>query len=547
MADVSKNDNDEFTAKLGIMSLLAIFQDILPTYRIRVPSQAEMNVRVSKDTKKMWDYERDLLTHYRLYLQLLEKTWNNGGGKGESSNGGTTPPTGLAVASILCLSELLKSNYHFNFRSNILTVLVRQSNNKRCTKVSQACCDALKHVFATDAQGDVSLEATKLLAKMIKERPNRIRPDVLRTFLSLPLRVHEDEAQAAKLASVANAKKRKKDAEAAEIEDEMKEGESNVDKIALARAQSDTLHSVTLTYFRVLKSEADAKGGRASINPTTDTAVDLLSPALEGLAKFAHLINIDTVVDLLAVLRTLLKERSDTLPIDAALNCILTAFQTLQGPGREMQIDQKEYVTPLYRQLSRLCTDKNSSHTELALKCLSLAFLKRREYSTVRVAAFFKQICTVSLHAPPHTAAPLLAFSRQLVQRYPSVQQLLENEQDVITTGSYTPDVEDPEHSNPHATSAWELSLSKFRIHESVAKQAIGTAEQKIPQLPRESPDRIRATILRDIKEGHIGYRRSMRKHPLSQGGGRGGRDKRNRNNQIRFIAPRNTSQYHLL
>eukprot|EP00957_Ditylum_brightwellii_P052490 3980589-Ditylum_brightwellii.AAC.1 len=53
-----------------------------------------------------------------------------------------------------------------------------------------------------------------------------------------------------------------------------------------------------------------------------------------------------------------------------------------------MQIDQKEYVTPLYRQLSRLCTDKNSSHTELALKCLSLAFLKRREYSTVRVAAF---------------------------------------------------------------------------------------------------------------------------------------------------------------
>jgi nucleolar complex protein 3 len=93
-----------------------------------------------------------------------------------------------------------------------------------------------------------------------------------------------------------------------------------------------------LTYFRILKSD----------NLTSE----LLSPALEGLAKFAHLINYETVIDLLSVLKTLLK-KVDDLPLDASLNCILTAFQTLQGPGREMKIDQKEYITPLYTQLPR--------------------------------------------------------------------------------------------------------------------------------------------------------------------------------------------------
>jgi nucleolar complex protein 3 len=147
-----------------------------------------------------------------------------------------------------------------------------------------------------------------------------------------------DEAQAAKLAAAANAKKRKRNKEEAEIESELKEGSSSVDKIVLARAQSDTLQAVTLVYFAILKSDhCDS---------------NLLPSALEGLAKFAHLINFETVVDLLEVLKTLLK-RVDDLSLDASLQCILTAFQTLEGPGRELKIDQKEYITPLYSQLPR--------------------------------------------------------------------------------------------------------------------------------------------------------------------------------------------------
>ncbi|KAL3945584.1 MAG: hypothetical protein SGBAC_000324 [Bacillariaceae sp.] len=510
LARPHKNGEDEYIATLGVMSLLAIFKDVLPSYRIRLPTDAERAGKVSKETKQLWDYERAILTYYQHYLQLLEKQWERG------QNG----PSRLGMTCILSLCELLKIGYHFNFRSNLLTMVVRQMNNRSCEKVSEACCQAIEHVFAKDAQGEVSMEAARLVSKLIKDYKGVLLPNVVRTFIRLPLRVHVDEAQAAKLASQANKKKRKKDRELAEIEDELKEGSGTVDKIVLARCQSETLQSVILTYFRILKS-ADSK-----------TKKDLLPVALEGLAKFVHLINMDTVVDLLDVLKQLLTD-VDNMPLEASLNCALTAFQALQGPGREMQIDQKEYITPLYSQLARLGTDENSRpNTERMIKCLTSAFIQRREYSTVRIAAFIKQIFTVALHAPPYTSVPLMAVARQILQRYSSVHQMLDSESDVITSGQYTPDVQDPEHSNPFSTSAWELATLKFHVNPAVQTQANAASTLKLLQMPGESPQRLWPDMLRDADEVYIECRRIQKRHPLSAKGNR---------QQYRFIRPRKT------
>lgn len=509
---LASDQTSSLSAKLALLSLLAIFKDILPSYRIRLPSTKEMAVKVSKDTKKLWDYEQAMLAHYQDYLKLLEKTWDQ-----HKQN-----PDSLAITAILCLCELLKSAYHFNFRSNLLTAVIRPMNHP-LPQISQACCTAVGDVLAGDAQGQVALEATRQVAKMIRDRHFKVQPKVLQVFTRLPLRVHVDEAQAAKLATQANAKKRKRDKETAEIESEFKESQATVDKIVLARCQSDMLQAVTLTYFRILKSE-DLQARHIE---------EILPAALEGLAKFAHLINIDTVMDLLDVLKGLLK-RVDALPLDATLNCVLTAFQTLQGPGKEMKIDQKEYILPLYSQLPRLCSETASyKDTETMLKCLSAAFLKRREFSTVRIAAFIKQILTVALHAPAHTSAPLLALVRQMLQRYPSAEQLLENEQDVITSGQYNPNVDDPEYSNPFATSGWELATLRFHVHPATAGQAEAAAAGKMLQLPSESPERIRAELLADTNELYIPFVRHAKKHPLEH------KQADNKRRQIRFVTPR--------
>lgn len=506
-----KNGGDEYIATLGVMSLLAIFKDILPSYRIRLPTDAERAGKVSKETKQLWDFERATLTYYQQYLQLLEKQWE----RGQDQNNG---PSRLALTSMLSLCELLKTGFHFNFRSNILTLVVRQMNNRSSEDISNACCQSVEHVFQKDVQGEVSMEAARLVAKLIKDYGGVVRPAVVRAFIMLPLRVHVDEAQAAKLAAQANKKKRKKDKELAEIESDLREGSGAVDKIVLARCQSETLQSVILTYFRILKS------------PDSKSKKNLLPVALEGLAKYVHLINLDTVVDLLDVLKQLLAD-VDNLPLEASLNCALTAFQALQGPGREMQIDQKEYITPLYGQLARLGTEENSrANTEKMIKCLNAAFIKRREYSTLRIAAFIKQIFTVGLHAPSYTSVPLMAVARQILQRYPSTHQILDSESDVITAGQYTPDVVDPEHSNPFSTSAWELSTLKFHVHPAVRKQAEAGAVLKLLQMPGETPDKLWSGMKRDYDEAYIEFRTSSKRHPLAAKGSR---------QQHRFITAR--------
>ena len=498
IAATQDNPQRQYTAHLAMMSLLAVFKDILPSYRIRLPTDQELAVKVSKDTKKLWDYEKTLLLHYQQYLKLLEGTWNR-----QSKAGPDQKPTRCATTAMLSLAELLKSAFAFNFGSQLLTAVVR------CTAVNSAVgdasCQSIEHVFTHDAQGQIAMEAARLLSKMIQKRNFRVRPQVLKTFLALPLRVHADELEAAKLATKVKAKKRKKDKELASIEEELKEGEARVDKVVLARAQADTLQAITLTYFRILKSE--------------NVPDEILPVTLEGLAKFVHLINIDTVMDVLAVLRDLLKRE---LPLDASLNCILTAFAALHGPGRELKIDQKEYIVPLYQQIPRLIEESKSSgtkhdYTALVVQCVTSAFLKRREFSVVRLASFVKQLLTTALHTPPPTAVPLLVVVRQLLQRYPSAQQLLENEQDVLTAGEYTPDAADPEFANPHATTGWELATLRFHWHSKIQHQAQAASTMQLLQFPAESPDRLRKEFLEDQEELYIPFRRVIKKHPLEQ------------------------------
>mmetsp|Transcript_19234 Transcript_19234/g.28325 ORF Transcript_19234/g.28325 Transcript_19234/m.28325 type:complete len:657 (-) Transcript_19234:37-2007(-) len=555
LANPMKNSYDQTTTRLAILSLLAIFQDIIPSYRIRLPTAAEMSVQVAKDTKKVWDYEKALLASYQRYLKLLDNLWESGCGKQTKKKDAALSE--ISVTAILCLCELLKSATHFNFRSNILSIIVKQTSHRTCEEVSDSCCGAISHVFKEDKQGDVALEAARSIAKMIKERYEKgasasmsIRPAVVRTFLSLPLRVHEDEAQAAKLAEQAKAKMKKKDRnELDDVDEEMKEGDATVDKIVLAKSQADTLHAVTLTYFRIIKGTniiTDDDRTNTKQKKKVHHATTLLAPALEGLAKFSHLINFDTVHDVLTVLKGLMKN-VETMPLDASLNCVLTAFQTLQGPGRELQIDQKEYVSPLYSQLPRLVSERNdSTNTELALKCLYFAFIKRKEYSNVRVAAFAKQLSTVAMHAPSYTSAPLLAFLQQLLHRYPSAAQLLENEEDVVTQGTYTPNAEDPEYTNPFATSAWELGVLKFHINPEVAHHARGAGAKRMLQLPAEDPTKILAEMVRNSRELHIAHRISKKKHPLATKGKANKTDKRRRI-QARFITPRTSQEHHLL
>ena len=591
LASLSHNGHDSHAARLALLSLLAVFQDILPSYRIRLPTEAEMSVKVSKEIKATWDYERKLLQAYRRYQQLLQKTWDDGkfgirwsGGKEVNAQQGGRPPTNLSATAILSLSALLQTSYNFNFRTNLLQVVIRQANNRSSEEVRYSCCNSLSIMFTNDVQGDASLEAVRLIAKMIQQfttnrGPKAVHPDLLNTWLSIPLRVHEDEAIAVKLASVAKSRKTNKsqqDKDTMDIEKEMKEGEVTVNKMDLAKNQADCLHTVTLTYFRLLKLTCqECNNPSSSNNSNSNGLLELLPCALHGLSTFSHLIHLDAVVDLLSVIKSLLKHVS-SLPPNAAMHCTLCAFKTfLRSPGREtLPVDPKDYLIPLYNILPRLGVTKIISETgsqlvggalissirsdnaiDIAIQCLDHAFLQRRELSMARLAAFLKRLASTSLHCPPHVGCPLLACARLISARYPAskVKRMLENEEDIVAEEMFSPDAEDPEHCNAHASSLWELSLLRYSVHPKMADHSIAMSEGRLLKLPGEAPIKILASMERDVEEVFIPHRAIWKKHPLDNkfrdagtvkmDSGRKRKLGRNQN-QIRFITPRRTAVF---
>ena len=53
LLNFASQKEESSVSQLALLSLLAVFKDITPSYRIRLPSTKEMAVKVSKDTKKL--------------------------------------------------------------------------------------------------------------------------------------------------------------------------------------------------------------------------------------------------------------------------------------------------------------------------------------------------------------------------------------------------------------------------------------------------------------------------------------------------------------
>lgn len=52
--------------RLAQLSLLAVMRDIVPGYRIRLPTEKELAVPVSKDVQRVREYESTLLRLYQV-------------------------------------------------------------------------------------------------------------------------------------------------------------------------------------------------------------------------------------------------------------------------------------------------------------------------------------------------------------------------------------------------------------------------------------------------------------------------------------------------
>ncbi|CAG8555523.1 4751_t:CDS:10 [Acaulospora morrowiae] len=470
-------DQDTKIRRLALLVQLVVYKDIIPGYRVRNLTDKEKAAHVSKDVKKIRQFEESLVANYQAYLKSLETELR------EQS---------CAEVALQCLCDLLTSVTHFNFRSNLMTIIVQRMSAPELNKMSVMCCNAIIRVFREDESGEASLDAVKLLTKMIKSRQYVVHEEVLNTFLHLRLR---DELNVNSLRdddkSKINGKKRKLnkhepkkhlsrkmrklEKERKEIEKEVREAEAVVDKDEKEKLHTETLKLVFITYFRILK--------HADSSP-------LLSSVLEGLAKFAHLINVDFFSDLLEVLKKIMGRETNTR---RGLLCIITAFQLLSGQGEALNIDLQDFYTQLYKILIPLALDANNdeikqrtkkgnegeysnAHSiatdyQLLMKGFDFMFFRRRTIPIDRSAAFLKRLLISCLNWPGKTVLSCLEKMEKMIQQHPKLDALLTSD-DMACGGVYRPELDDPELCNPFATSLWELCLLEKHYNPKVRAAA---------------------------------------------------------------------------
>ncbi|KAK3095067.1 hypothetical protein FSP39_009879 [Pinctada imbricata] len=452
--------------KLVMVSLMEIFKDIVPGYRIRLPTDSEKQIKVKKETKTLRDYEASFLMNYRSYLEFLERTCKGEKNQKKWHLGASMPipPQALKAMKLLalrCLSELLVTHPHFNYRTNIIVVLVPFMNNQD-KEISKLACDAIRKVFREDKLGEASLEIVRNISKMVKVRESRIKREVLDAFLSLRIKQVDFDGEITKqsgkekkeMMKKMSRRERKRKKKMEYLEKELLETKATEDKNRKIKLHTDVIESVFYTYFRILK------GDRKSA---------LLSPVLEGLAKFAHLINIDFFDDLFKVFNELID--SGDLTYRESLHCVQTAFTILSGQGSVLNIDPMRFYVHLYNSFFKVHAGHSSEDVPIILDCVDCMLGRRkRQVSQQRVLAFAKRLGTLCLQQTAPASLALLGVIRGFLGNYKVCELLFDN--DTQGSGTFLPELPDPEHCNSHNTMLWELGFLQHHYHPVVKKYA---------------------------------------------------------------------------
>jgi nucleolar complex protein 3 len=287
---------DPKVCQIAMLSLQAIFKDILPTYKIKSIDETDLNL--TKEVRRQHKFEGMLLRTYQQFLRILFKKSRSGFDQ-------------VKVSSCKCLSSLLKANYNFNYRSDILKQMVPMMNS-RVKEVSTLALDCISSLFMIDKEGEATLESLQLVADFVRKNDCMLNGKIIESLKGIRLRhdLSRKLLQAEEDDSVhigrkekqrrALEKRRKRDAALADGKDvDYHLGSATQGVKEKIKYQTKIVEAMFECIFRVLKNFKD---GISEMEDGADTDKyfhwPLLSAALSCLAKYCAHINIDFMKDL---------------------------------------------------------------------------------------------------------------------------------------------------------------------------------------------------------------------------------------------------------
>ncbi|KAL9131111.1 MAG: hypothetical protein Q9217_000873 [Psora testacea] len=518
--------------KLALATQMAVYKDAIPGYRIRLIAEAEQTEKVSKEVRRLRTFEQSLVSTYQAYLEELARC-----AKVRSPNDDGASAS-VATVAISCACALVLTVPHFNFRGELLKILVTKVSSRKRDADFDKCIQSIETLFRDDEDGTASLDAVSLLTRMMKARNFQVDESVLNTFLHLRLlsefsskasqnrvdKLTDDERATGKKPKFKKEfrtkKQRKIMKEQKVVEKEFQEADAIVSHEQRDKMQAETLKLVFVTYFRILKARI----------------AHLMGAVLEGLAKYAHLINQDFFGDLLEALKDMINDAEAT--IDAAdqqdgaeertalskkqrdstresLLCITTAFALLEGQdvaksASSLNLDLTFFTTHLYKSLHALVMNpdielsakslhlpdphsqtpssepKNSPSTKVNVQTTTVLLLRAlssvltpRTVAPVRLAAFTKKLYTSSLHLPEKSSLALFGLLNNVAKTHGRRIAALWNTEERKGDGVFEPHRGDVEGSNPFASTIWEGELLKLHFSPRV-RQGVRDVERVI-------------------------------------------------------------------
>ena len=511
--------------KLALVTQMTVYKDVIPGYRIRPLGEGATEEKLSKEVRRLRQYEQSLLAGYQAYVRNLSQLARSS--PGPRDRGSQTLPT----IAVTCACTLLNAVPHFNFRGELIKILVARLSRRRVDADFVRCQRALETLFDDDDEGRPSLEAVSTLSKMMRAREYDVDERVVNLFLHLRLlsefagKASQDHAEAPESRTKQQKKKvfrtkreRKALKEQKAIDKDMAQTDALVHHEETERMQSETLKLVFATYFRVLKARLP----------------HLMGAVLEGLAKYAHLINQDFFGDLLEALKDLIRytdatpeeEQKDEENEDEddgeetvrntsreALLCTITAFALLAGQDvhnsrNDLHLDLSFFNNHLYKSLLALSTHpdleltskthlpdpasaqrpsgKVNLQTTTVLLIRSLTYIllppwNIRSVPPTRLASFSKQLMTSALHTPEKSTRAILALLTDVADTHGKKVSGLWNTEHRVGNGTFNPLAESFDGANPFAATVWEGEI--LRKHFSpLVREGVKVLEKGMSQ-----------------------------------------------------------------
>lgn len=480
----------------------SILCDVIPGYKISATLETEDGAQGGRKQKEVYQVqklEHEVLGQYEHFLQLLRKLQRK------------SHPEQQALGSRLC-AQLVARAADFNHADKLLSLAVNFANAKS-KRVAQPALSALSELLDGQTVSDATESIVASILDIVRKQNYAMNPKLL--YLLLHIRVALVDMHRRDLTEE-KAKNKRLKKEDKELARQLQKSKARRDRAEIAVKQGRILHRVFVIYLRVIE---------ASKSCSQHHQTRILAPTLEGLVKFAPLINVELYHQLLTALKDLVNDESTSVTTklhalvavaslaqrdatatatewrvdlsyfhEVLFRCLLEALDIPKSDGahKAEAVEESSDVDDTASQGSTSSAGSLSSQAfsiansmaqanfvqsnaskewtfrvGLVLRAVDLLVLTQKHLPVSRVTALVRRMSLSLPTCPPHISLALLALIHRLILRYPAVGGIFIGGSDnvVVGRGAHNPEALQTASSNADSSFTWELSLLGKSYH----------------------------------------------------------------------------------